>query len=87
MEQKNHSNFSINLPILLGALSVVIMVILSIVAGFGALYYGVFFGIMNIIMLGLPTAGAVLAYINNKNLTSFELLFNLAVLATVLIAF
>lgn len=87
MEQKNHSSFSVNLPILLGALSIVIMVVLSIVAGFGALYYGVFFGIMNIIMLGLPIAGAILAYIGNKNLASFELLFNLAILATVIIAF
>ena len=87
MEQKKVTFSNNNLAILLGLLSLAIVVVLKIVAGFGALYIGTFFGIMNIVILALPIAGAIVAYVNNRNLISFELLFNLAILVLALLVF
>ena len=88
MEQKRASFDRDSLPVLLGILSVIIMVIISIISSFGvAIYAGVLYGILKIIILGLPIAGGIIAYIDNRNLLSFELLFNVGVLVLALIAF
>jgi len=88
MEQKRASFDRNSLPILLGILSVIIMVILSIISSFGvAIYAGVLYGILKLIILGLPIAGGIIAYIDNRNLVSFEVLFNVGVLVLALIAF
>lgn len=88
MEQKRASFDRNSLPVILGILSVIIMVIISIISSFGvAIYAGVLYGILKIIILGLPIAGGIIAYIDNKNLLSFELLFNVGVLVLALIAF
>jgi len=88
MEQKR-ANFDRNsLPVLLGIASVIIMVILSVIMAFGVnIYGGVFYGIMTLFILGLPIAGIIVAYIDNRNILSFELLFNVAILALAIIAF
>lgn len=88
MEQKRASFDRNSLPILLGLASVLIMVVISLISSFGvAIYGGVFYGIMKIFILGLPIAGGIIAYIDNRNLVSFEVLFNAAILAVSLIAF
>ncbi len=88
MEQKRASFDRNSLPTLLGLASILIMVIISLISSFGvAIYGGVFYGIMKIFILGLPIAGGIIAYIDNKNLVSFEVIFNTIVLAIALIAF
>jgi hypothetical protein len=87
MEQKKITFSNNNLSLLLAILSIAIVVILKIVASFGALYLGTLFGIFYIVILVLPIAGAIIAYSNNKNLLSFELLFNLATLVLALLVF
>lgn len=87
MEQKRVSFTSKDLPILLGILAVLMMVILSILAGFGVIAVGVAYGIVKIVLLGLPIAGGIVAYTYNKNLMSFEVLFNVVILAFAMLAF
>lgn len=87
MEQKRVSFTSRDLPILLGILAVLIMVVLSILAGFGVITVGIAYGIIKIVLLGLPIAGGIVAYVNNKNLMSFEVLFNIVILGFAMLAF
>lgn len=87
MEQKRVSFTSNDLPVLLGLLAVLMMIVLSILAGFGILFPGVAYGIVKIVLLGLPIAGGIVAYAYNKNLMSFEVLFNVVILAFAMLAF
>lgn len=88
MEQKRASFDRSSLPVLLGLLAVVFMVIVAIIAAFGVnIYSHAFYGIFTLCILGLPIAGAILAYVDNKNLLSFEFLFNAVILCVALIAF
>ncbi len=75
------------LSMLLPIASLCLVVVLAIVAGFTPIYVGVLFGIMNLLILGLPIAGGILAYIDKKDLKSTEFLFNIATVMVVLIVF
>lgn len=75
------------ISMLLPIASLCLIVILAIVAGFTQIYVGVLFGIMNLIILGLPIAGGILAYVDKKDLKSLEFLFNVATIMVALIVF
>ena len=85
MEQKR-GKFSNNLvPVILGGVALAILVIIKIIFAFGV-GSSVAAGIFCMIIYILPIVGAVLAYIDNKNLYSFEFIFNLVVLGIALLA-
>lgn len=80
MEQKKDSFSKEGLPILFALIAIAVMVMVKIILAFGV-NINVFNGIMCIIYLALPIIGATFAYVGNRNLRSFEFLFNLSVLA------
>ena len=86
MEQKRSSFSKSWLSILFALISLAIMVVLKIVFAFGV-FNAVLNGIMCIIYLALPIIGATFAYVENRNIHSFNFLFNLAVLALGILAF
>ena len=85
MEQKR-GGFSNNmLPLILGAIALGILVIIKIIFAFGVGSF-VVAGIFSMIIYILPIIGAIVAYVENKNLYSFEFIFNLVVLGIALLA-
>ena len=86
MEQKRSSFSKSWLSILFALISLAIMVVLKIVFSFGV-FNAVLNGIMCIFYLALPIIGATFAYVENRNIRSFDFLFNLAVLALGILAF
>ena len=83
--KKNKKSVMATLSMLFPIASLCLVVILAIVAGFTPIYVGVLFGIMNLIILGLPIAGGILAYVDKKDLKSLEFLFNVATIMVALI--
>ena len=80
MEQKRESFAKTWLPVMFGLIAIAVMVLVKIILAFGVVI-NVFNGIMCICYLALPIIGATFAFVENKNLRSFEFLFNMAVLA------
>lgn len=86
MEQKRSSFSKSWLSLLFALISIAVMVILKLLFSFGV-FNTVLNGIMCIIYLALPIIGATFAFVENRNIRSFDFLFNLAVLALGIIAF
>lgn len=86
VEKESKSKKSI-ISTLLAIASLCIIVVIAIVGGFVLIQSGVFFGIMNIVILGLPIAGGILAYLDSKSLKSYEFILNVATLMVALLVF
>ena len=86
MEQKKSSFTKDWLPILFALISIAVMVFVKIIIAFGVISF-VLNGIMCIIYLALPIIGATFAFVENRNIRSFEFLFNIAVLALGILVF
>ena len=85
-KKEGHSKMSL-ISMILPIASLCLIAILAIVAGFTPIYVGVFFGIMNLIILGLPIAGGIVAYIDKKDFKTIEFLLNVATIMVALIVF
>lgn len=85
--KKNKKSVMATLSMLFPIASLCLIVILAIIAGFTPIYVGVLFGIMNLVILALPIAGGILAYLDKKDLKSTELLLNIATIMVALICF
>ena len=85
-QQKEYTVTSSTIFALFGVLALCLLVLVKVLAHFGAGSLTLY-GIMSIVIYALSGTGAVLSYLSDRQVKSFEFLLNIGVLALALLAF